>query len=273
MKDIRALWRGYRETGDPRVKEKLVQHYIDLVRFVVGRMRLHLPSHLEVEDLESAGILGLLSAIEDFDPELGVEFSTYARARIKGAILDELRQLDPLPRSIRQKAREIERALMTLEQKLGRPPEDEEVAAYLGLDLKSYYDQLGQACGFGLLSLDEPGSDAGEEEPFPLSHRLGDSHAGDPLQDLLGRERLALLGRLIATLPLRERVVIALYYQEGLTLQEIGAILEVSESRVSQLHSSALLRLRARLRRLGIGLRDLALEDDRIPVAKLSGLR
>jgi len=277
MEDVshKGLWQRYRETRDPRLKEELIRRYIHLVRLVVGRMRLHLPSSLQAEDLEGAGIVGFLLALEAFDPERDVDFPTYAQPRIKGAILDELRKLDPLPRSVRQKTKEIERALASLEQELGRQPEDEEVAAYLGLDLQDYYKKLAEVSGFGLLFLDDPGPAHDEAEAPPLHHQVEDPSADDPLRHLLTKERRHLLGRLIEALPLRERMVLALYYQEGLTLQEIGAVLEVSESRVSQLRSSAILRLRARLRHLGIELRDLAVEGNAhgVKLSRLQGSR
>ncbi len=133
--EITALWQGYRQTRNPCLKEALIKRYVHLVRFVAGRMRICLPSHIRMEELESPGIVGLLLAVDGFDPNHGVDFSTYAQPRIRGAILDELRKLDPLPRSARQKAKGIERALVALEQQLGRQPEHEEVAAHLGLSL------------------------------------------------------------------------------------------------------------------------------------------
>ncbi|MFQ5657276.1 MAG: sigma-70 family RNA polymerase sigma factor [Candidatus Methylomirabilales bacterium] len=257
VEDIAALWRGYRETQDPCLKEALIKRYIHLVRHVAGRMRPCLPSHLSKDELEGAGIMGLLLAVEGFDPDFGVGFSTYAQPRIKGAILDELRKLDPLPRSMRQKTKEIERALAVLEQRFGRQPEDEEVAAHLGVSLDTYYEKLGDGNGFGLLSLDEPRNAWGEDEREFVANPMANPSTDGLPRELLARERQDLLGRLVDSLPPEEKTVIGLYYQEGLTMREVGAVLEVSESRVSQLHSSAILRLRARLRNQGIGSQDL----------------
>ena len=255
--NIAALWQGYRQTQNPCLKEALIKRYVHLVRLIAGRMRLGLPSHLRLEELEGAGIVGLLLAVDGFDPNHGVDFSTYAQPRIKGAILDELRKLDPLPRSARQKAKGIERALAALEQQLGRQPEHEEVAAYLGLTLESYYEMLGQGNGLCLLSLDDRRTAWTDDEPDSIPNPIEDASTDGLPRDLLTRERQALLGQLIDALPSDEKMVIGLYYQEGLTMKEVGTVLEVSESRVSQLHSSAVLRLRARLRHHGIGPQDL----------------
>ena len=255
--DVAALWQGYHQTQSPSLKEALIRRYAYLVRVIAGRMRMSLPAHLRIEELEGAGIVGLLLAVDGFDPNHGVDFSTYAQPRIRGAILDELRKLDPLPRSARQKAKGIERALGALEQQLGRQPEHEEVADYLGLSLEAYYEMLGEGNGFGVLFLDRGRTALAEDELDSISNPGGDpSNDGLP-RDLLARERQALLGQLIDTLPPDEKMVIGLYYQEGLTMKEVGAVLEVSESRISQLHSSAVLRLRARLHHHGIGPQDL----------------
>ena len=255
--EITALWQGYRQTQNPCLKEALIKRYVHLVRFVGGRMRICLPSHLRMEELEGAGIVGLLLAVDGFDPNYGVDFSTYAQPRIRGAILDELRKLDPLPRSARQKAKGIERALVAVEQQLGRQPEHEEVAAYLGLSLEAYYEMLGEGNGFRALSLDNRRTAWAEDEADLVPNPMGDPGSDGLPRDLLVRERQALLGQIIDTLPSDEKMVIGLYYQEGLTMKEVGAVLDVSESRVSQLHSSAVLRLRTRLRHHGIGRQDL----------------
>lgn len=257
VEDIAALWQGFRETQDPSLKEALIKRYIHLVRQVAGRMRPCLPSHLAKDELEGAGIMGLLTAVEGFDPDYGVGFSTYAQPRIKGAILDELRKMDPLPRSVRQKTKEIENAFATLEQRLGRQPEDEDVAAYLGISLDAYYEKLGEGNGFYLFSLDEPRSAWGEDEQEPVTNPMANPSTEGFPRELLVKERQHVLGRLVDSLPHEEKMVIGLYYQEGLTMKEVGTVLEVSESRVSQLHSSAVLRLRARLRNQGIGVQDL----------------
>jgi RNA polymerase sigma factor FliA len=255
--DVAALWQGYRRTQNPCLKEALIKRYAHLVRFIAGRMRISLPAHLRMDELEGAGIVGLLLAVDGFDPNHGVDFSTYAQPRIKGAILDELRKLDPLPRSARQKAKGIARALAALEQQLGRQPEHEEVADYLGLTLEAYYEMLGEGNGFGVFSLDDGRTAWAEDEVDSISNPVADPRSDGLPRDLLARERQALLGQLIDALPSDEKMVIGLYYQEGLTMKEVGAVLDVSESRVSQLHSSAVLRLRARLRHDGIGPQDL----------------
>ncbi len=255
--DVAALWQGYHETQNPCLKEALIKRYVHLVRFIAGRMRIALPAHLRMEELEGAGIVGLLLAVDGFDPNHGVDFSTYAQPRIRGAILDELRKLDPLPRSARQKVKGIAKALAALEQRLGRQPEHEEVANHLGLSLDAYYEMLGDGNGFGLHAWDDRRTGRAEDESDSFSHSVRDPGSDGVPRELLARERQALLGELIDTLPADEKMVIGLYYQEGLTMKEVGAVLDVSESRVSQLHSSAVLRLRTRLRHRGIGPQDL----------------
>jgi len=264
--EIRALWPRFRSNRDPELREALIRHYIGLVRLVAGRLLLRLPPHVCQDDLEGAGVPGLVGAIETYDPEKGVEFATYARQRIRGAILDELRDLDPLPRSLRHKGRRIERAIAILEQRLFRAPTHEELADFLGMPLSALHQTLHDLRGGLQVSLDAgwPGADEGEDEngghpPVP------DGTTPSPRQALALKERRSLLGAVLEELPATERLVLSLYYYEELTMKEIGAVLEVSESRVSQIHSAALLRIRARLRRRKLTLEDLRLEEERYP--------
>jgi RNA polymerase sigma factor for flagellar operon FliA len=217
-----------------------------------------------VEDLEGAGIPGLLAAVEAYDPEKDVEFAAYAQSRIRGAILDELRALDPLPRSLRVKAKQIERCLLRLQQRLLRAPSDGEVAEALAMPLETLHGILHDLRGGLQVSLDGgwPGSDEGREgggggSPEPKGA------APDPWQVLALKERRAVLAALLDELPPAERTVLSLYYYEELTMKEIGAVLEVTESRVSQIHSAALLRLRAQLQRLDLKPEDLRVDDER----------
>ena len=256
--DLQPLWRRFRASRDPDVRDALIRETIGLVRKVAGRLALRLPPHVETDDLESAGIPGLLAAIESYDPDKDVEFATYAQIRIRGAILDELRSMDSLPRSLREKARRIDRATTLLEQRLLRTPADHEVAAYLGMDLDAYHRVDYELRGGLQLSLDggwPGGGDDDEGEP-PV---LAEQRTPDPGQALALKERQALLGAVIDELPANERTVLSLYYHEELTMKEIAAVLEVSESRVSQIHSAAILRIRARLQRRNLGAADLML--------------
>ena len=257
--DLRPLWRRFRLTHDPELRDRLIQASVFLLRKVAGRLALRLPPHLNLDELEAAGVPGLLAAVECFDPDKDVDFATYAQPRIRGAILDELRSLDPLSRSLRAKARRIESAIGVLEQRLLRPPSDEEVAAHLSMPLGELHRVL-QDLRLGLhVSLDGArGPEAESDGAGPPT--VAESCASDPWQQLALKERQALLGGLIDELPTPERLVLSLYYVEELTMKEIGRVLEVSESRVSQIHNAALLRLRGRLRRRRVGAEDLRMD-------------
>jgi RNA polymerase sigma factor for flagellar operon FliA len=263
--DLRPLWRQFRLSKDPDIRDALIRHTIGLVRRVAGRLALRLPPHVELDDLESAGIPGLLAAVENYDPDKDVDFAAYAQLRIRGAMLDELRRLDRVPRSLREKARRIERATRLLEQRFLRAPSDYEVAEHLELDPEEYHRILHELRGGLQLSLDvgwasgDENEDGGGEAPA-----LPERETPDPWRALALSERRALLGTIIDQLPKNERTVLSLYYYEQLTMKEIGAVLEVSESRVSQLHSAALLRIRGRLQRQRLGLADLTIGEDNL---------
>lgn len=259
--DLRSVWQRFRASRDPDLRDVLIRQTIGLVRRVAGRMALRLPPHVEVDDLESAGIPGLLAAIESYDPDKDVEFAVYAQVRIRGAILDDLRSMDVLPRSLREKSRHIERARGLLEHRLLRAPEDHEVAAYLKMDLEAYHRTQYELRGGLQVSLDVTGaSEEGEETGGAPA--VVERSAPDPWHAMALKARHALLGRIIDALPSAERTVLSLYYYEELTMKEIAAVLEVSESRVSQIHSAALKRIRARLQRRKLGSDDLALAPD-----------
>ena len=222
--------------------------YSPLVKYVAGRMSSGLPAHVEEADLISYGLIGLISAIERFEPEREIKFETYAIPRVRGAIIDELRSLDWVPRSVRARAREIERVNVKLEHRLQRAPTDEEMAGELGLDLDEFQDALVQISNSTIAALDElwTVSDASGDQ-VSLLDTLQDPAAPDPahLADAAAlKDRVA---DAIAGLPEREKLVIALYYYENLTLREIGEVLGVTESRISQLHTKAVLRLRGHM--------------------------
>lgn len=261
MDITRDDWRAYRRTKDPGLRDRLITANISLVRQVAGRLSLQLPSYVELGDLESAGAVGLVSAVEHYDPDQPSEFATYAQHRIRGAILDDLRAQDFAPRSLRAKAREIQQTLLRLEGGLGREPADDEVAAALGMDRETYWRTLGEIRGMVLVSLDEPGSETDGSESDRLMWELPDSASRDPSAVAVCNERVQLLGKIIEALPDQERLVLTLYYFEELTMKEIGRVLDVSESRVSQIHTSAVLRMRARLLQAKLRRDDLIAEE------------
>jgi RNA polymerase sigma factor FliA len=246
--ELKDLWRRYRANADERARERLVVAYSPLVKYVAGRMASGLPTHVEEADLISYGLLGLISAIERFDPDREIKFETYAIPRVRGAIIDELRALDWVPRSVRSRAREIERANVKLEHRLQRAPTDEEIAAELGLSIAEFHDSLVQISNSTIAALDElwTVSDTSGDQ-VSLLDTLQDPEAPDPAKAMDASELQDRIADAIARLPEREKLVIALYYYENLTLREIGEVLGVTESRISQLHTKAVLRLRSRL--------------------------
>ena len=226
-------------------REEVLRRYLPLVRRVVQRIASRKPPHIELDDLVSWGIVGLLDAMAKYDPRKEALFSTYAQFRIRGAILDHLRSLDWVPRSVRQKAAVIEKACRQLEGRLGRPATEEEIASHIGLSLRAYQEMVGKVGEMSLFSLEDVGFGAGDERLL----REGVEEVGDdPASAMLSSERVMLLAEAIRRLPEREQTVISLYYQEQLTMKEVGGVLGLTESRVSQLHSQAMVRLRLHLR-------------------------
>jgi RNA polymerase sigma factor FliA len=244
---IGELWADYKSNGSRDIRERLILHYSPLVKFVAGRVAAGLPQNIEQTDLVSYGIFGLIDAIDKFDPDRGFKFETYAISRIKGAIIDELRSIDWVPRSVRAKARSIERAYSKLENELRRTPEDKEVAAELGMTEDELAAVMSQISFVGLVALDEllaAGSDR------PAGATLGDTiadTANDPVAAFETEEMRQVLADAINRMPDRERLVLTLYYYEGLTLAEIGTVLGVTESRVCQIHTKSIFQLRSRL--------------------------
>jgi RNA polymerase sigma factor for flagellar operon FliA len=245
---LRELWRRFRDSGDRQARERLVLAYSPLVKYVAGRMASGLPAHVEEADLISYGLLGLISAVERFEPEREIKFETFAVTRIKGAIIDELRSLDWVPRSVRAKAREIERANAKLEHELQRAPTDAEMAAALHTSVEDFQASLTQIANSSIVALDELWtlSDASGDQ-VSLLDTIEDPSAADPSREMDTSEMRDRLSDAVARLPEREKLVIALYYYENLTLREIGEVLGVTESRVSQLHTKAVLRLKSGL--------------------------
>jgi len=242
------LWLQYKASRDQRIKDSLILKYASFVKYVAGRIAVNLPSNVEFDDLVSYGILGLIDAIDKYDPERNVKFKTYAKTRIRGAIFDELRVLDWTPRSIRQKARKLEKAYAKLEAKLGRDATDEEIADFLKIDISELHKLFDETKKSLLLSLDEIFYD--DEEGSSRFDFVENQKSDNPQLKIEEAEAKKILAEAISKLSDRERMVITLYYYEDLTSKEIGKILGVSDSRVSQLHTKAILRLRGRLSRL-----------------------
>ena len=245
---IAELWREYKETGEERLRERLILHYSPLVKYVAGRVGVGLPPNIEQADLVSYGIFGLIDAIQKFDLDRAIKFETYAISRIKGAIIDELRSIDWIPRSVRYKAREVEKAYAALEARLHRTPTEAEVAAELGIALDDLHTIFSQVSFVNVVALDELLTAGGEKgDKLSLVDTLEDTKAEDPVQAFESEETKYLLAKAINTLPEREKIVVTLYYYEGLTLAEIGQVLGVTESRICQMHTKAVLQLRGKL--------------------------
>jgi RNA polymerase sigma factor for flagellar operon FliA len=248
VEDVGGLWREYKAKRDKNVRDRLILTYAPLVKYVAGRLGAGLPAHVEEADLVSYGLLGLIDAIERYDTDRDVKFETYAIQRIRGAIIDELRSMDWVPRSVRARARDIERTIAHLEGQLLRQPTDEEIAAKLGVTEEELDDALLEISRSSIAALDELwASPTGSGDAMSLVDTIQDPHSVEPGREMETTELKELIGESISALPEREKLVITLYYYEELTLREIGDVLGVTESRVSQLHTKAILRLKARL--------------------------
>ncbi len=241
------MWERYKRDDDAKARDDLILNYSPLVKYVAGRLASNLPQQVETADLISYGIFGLIDAIEKYDLDRAIKFETYAIARIKGAIIDELRALDWVPRSVRSRAREIEQVYVELENVLRRVPTDNEVAERMGITPKEYADILSKLSYTSVVSFEELWVGGDKDDSQSALGTIKDEAAEDPVAVFETAEAKDILARSIEKLPEREMTVIALYYYEGLTLKEIGQILGVTESRVSQLHTKAVLRLRAHL--------------------------
>lgn len=243
------LWKRYARRGrGSQTEEAIVQQYLPLVKNVVGRLAMNLPNHAATEDLYSAGLVGLLSAIRRFNPRAGVPFETYARVRIRGAVFDELRKLDWVPRSVHEKTRKVEEVMRHLEQKKGRVPTELEMAKAMDLSLSEYEELLEQIKPATFICLDSMRS--AEQEGQSSQHEtIADSEQRDPSYQTSQRELAQIILRRLKQLPDTQKKVLALYYFEGLRLREIAEAFGVTESRISQIHSQAVIAIRAFLRR------------------------
>jgi len=245
---LTALWEDYKSDQNSAARDKLIVHYSPLVKYVAGRVSTGLPANIEQADLVSYGIFGLIDAIDKFELGRGIKFETYAISRIKGAIIDELRAIDWVPRSVRFKAREIEKTLSRLEAKLHRTPTDDEIAAEMGVgieDLRTIYSQVSFV---SLVALDELMMTGGEKgDKLSLIDTLEDTSSDDPVALFESEEMKHILAQAINRLSEREKIVVTLYYYEGMTLSEIGQVLGVTESRICQMHTKAVMQLRTRI--------------------------
>lgn len=240
------LWKQYHKTKDPQIREKMIVQYAPLVKYVAGRLSMYFGSNVEYDDLVSYGVFGLIDAIDKFDIGKGVKFETYASLRIRGSIIDSIRELDWVPRSLRQKNKEIDKIYSQLENELNHGVSDKDVAEKLGISVDDFYKLLNDISIFSIMSLDEFLEQNYESNIGTLVFSKGNH----PEEYVEYNELKEMLCDIIGKLPEKEKLVISLYYYEELTLKEISAIMSVSESRISQLHTKAILRMRGKLARL-----------------------
>jgi RNA polymerase sigma factor for flagellar operon FliA len=233
----------------PTLKDKIVLEHTALIRYIVNRIAVRLPSHIDLDDLHNTGVIGLMDAIDKYDPEKNCKFKTYAEFRIKGAILDQLRSLDWVPRSIRQKSRRLEQAYSEVEQRLGRQATENEIAESLGIKLEEFHFLINQVRGISMVNLDELRANADSDQPM-YGDIFEDVKAENPFASLKTRELRQAVAECIGSLPEKERLVVSLYYYEDLNMKEIGNVLGITESRVCQIHTKAVARLRSKLRNI-----------------------
>jgi RNA polymerase sigma factor for flagellar operon FliA len=248
------LWQEYRKTRDPKIREDFIKQYAPLVKYVAGKVAVGMPSNVEFDDLVGFGVFGLLDAIEKFEPEKNVKFKTYAVTRIRGAIFDELRSIDWVPRSVRQKTREVEEAIGALEAQLGRTATDQEIASSMGMDEEEYLKILIKISGTSILSLSDVWFTGDENDKVSIGDSIESPASLNPDVIVEKDEIRRVIIEAISELPDKEKKILVLYYYEDLTLKEIGQVLEVTESRVSQLHTKAIVHLRSKLTNIRKGI-------------------
>ncbi|MRR36335.1 FliA/WhiG family RNA polymerase sigma factor [bacterium] len=235
---------------NPKVRAKVINEFSPLIKYIASRIAIRLPPHIDLNDLINAGVIGLIDAIEKFDASKQIKFKTYAEFRIRGAILDELRSMDWVPRSVRQKARKVEDAYARLEYSLGRPASDEEVAFEMKVDIDTFHKLLSETASVSLLSLDDLGEDDADLSKRNLLEYILQDEKDWPSHKIRYAEFREIVAKGIQSLPEKERMVISLYYYDELTMKEIGHVLKFTESRVSQIHTKAVLRLRSKMQKL-----------------------
>lgn len=245
--EVFMLWKSYKKNpNNAQLREQLILKYLHLVRYVVSRLPITLPISIATEDLISYGTMGLMEAVERFDPDRGLKFETYAVTRIRGSIIDQLRFQDWIPRGVRKRSRELVETMQRLEEELGRAPNDEELAAEMGVSKQKIQVMLAETQNL-VLSLDDTYGNDPSGSSMTLLDMVEDKNSPDPQGEFEAGELRKRLAEAIASLPEREKLLIALYYHENMTLKEIGEVICVSESRVCQLHAQAILRLRSKL--------------------------
>jgi RNA polymerase sigma factor FliA len=246
--EVAAAWDEYKSNDSTEARDRLILHYSPLVKYMAGRVAVGLPSNIEQADLISYGIFGLIDAIDKYELSRGIKFETYAISRIRGAIIDELRAIDWVPRSVRFKAREIEKAYTALENRLKRAPSDSEIAGEMGVSIEELNNIYTKLSTVSIVALDElMTAEGGKGDRLSLVETLEDTRATSPLEAFETQEMKGILTGVINRLPEREKIVITLYYYEGLTLAQIGRVLGVTESRVCQMHTKAVLALRGKI--------------------------
>ncbi len=248
MDQIEIVWRKFKKSGAKKLRDQLIVEYMPLVKYVAGRLAVGLPPSVQIDDLIGSGTMGLMTAVNRYDPGRDNKFSTFAISRIRGAMLDELRSMDWVPRSVRRKARQLEDAYSKIEARKGCAASDEEVATEMSIEMRDYFHLLEDVRGATLLSLDEQCSSDDGNSPTKIHDTVQDHNQVDPVAVLEVQKMRKVVDGSLDMLPERERLVLILYYYEEMTLKEIGSILGVSESRVSQIHTKAISRLRAKLR-------------------------
>ncbi|WP_020612462.1 RNA polymerase sigma factor WhiG [Sediminispirochaeta bajacaliforniensis] len=248
------LWELYRNTRDPKIRDRFIEQYSPLVKYVAGKVAIGMPQNVEFDDLVGFGVFGLFDAIEKFDPEKHVKFKTYAVTRIRGAIYDELRSIDWVPRSVRQKAREIEETIHRLEASLGRAASDKEIADELGISVGDFQKLMLKISGTSVLSLNDVWYTGDENDTVAIVDGIESPQSLNPDIIIEKEEIRRVIVQAISELPEKEKKVLVLYYYEDLTLKEIGKVLDVTESRVSQLHTKAIMRLRSKLTNMKKGI-------------------
>jgi RNA polymerase sigma factor FliA len=245
---VEAAWRDYRATHSSDARETLVQRYIHLVRYMAGRLSRTLPPSVDFDDLVSSGVVGFLGAMESFDPGHGTDFSVYALTRIRGAMVDFVREIDPIGRVTRRKLREVERMLAQLEQELSRPPSDSETAARLNMSMDTYHELMSQATAAMTLSLERVESDSDDDGEPVTRAWVADTTTKDPFTTLGDKEDVGRLAGMVGGLSAAQQLVLHLHYVEELNFREIAMAMDISESRATQLHSAAVLALRGQAR-------------------------
>lgn len=245
--DVLTLWKNYKKNpNNAKLREQLILKYLHLVRYVVSRMPITLPISIATEDLISYGTMGLMEAVERFDPERGLKFETYAVTRIRGSIIDQLRFQDWIPRGVRRRSKELVQTMQKMEEELGRQPNDDELVERMGITKQKLHVMLSETQNL-MLSLDDTLGNDSSGSSMTLLDMVEDKNSPDPQGEFEAGELRKRLAQAIASLPEREKLLIALYYHENMTLREIGDIICVSESRACQLHAQAILRLRGKL--------------------------